>query len=48
MLVVGTDYTTKAYAPQITVLVGTDPSLDANPNPSNTKYAQLKVIYSKK
>ena len=44
----GTDYTTKAYAPQRIVLVGTDPSIDANPNPSNTKYAQLKVIYSKK
>ena len=44
----GTDYTTKAYAPQRIVLVGTDPNLDSNPNSSNTKYAQLKVIYSKK
>lgn len=44
----GKDYTTRAYTPNRIVLLGTDPNLDSNPNPADTKYAQLIVTYSKK
>lgn len=44
----GVDFTNRAYTPNRIVIVGTDPNLDSNPNPADSKYAQLKVIYSKK